>query len=618
VGTSGRHYNHVVIEDDYDSDSPPLSPNQLLSPLFEDLEVSSTHATTLPARQSSSGMPGGGDRGSGVLPKVTVQRRRGPSDRFRKFRERIHSAEPPATVLRLLVNEEYENRQTRKLLVTAFEHLQRETQHAKELEAKNNTVEERFKALNSARLTALRASERKAEEIRGYQMQLANAQREIQRAEVSLRALEKERNDAQEEAGRVRAKLRKMHELWSAHAAREEGRRAGFEEGMRVGRQVGYKVGHEFGRDPASAQAIDRVVYEDEDDDVDQDTDNSPIRVKAGSHHRDRPDSLSMATAERFEDLGTQSDDDSSVSGLETPRANHTPIRPEVSPPPLPVPRPPSRPRHETPVSVRPQSIPPDNFVPSMNEAGAVPMPAPHAFNTPSPNDSMGDRPPANYNPYPIPTNDITPEPVVAPAPSGSRTRPRRGTYSSAGLDTDVEPESLASVGQSSSFSQYDLVTESPYTTDRRDYATRNFERQLSVIHEDRSSRGSPSVAPSLRPRDSRPMSVQPDRMSLNDVPPPPPIRTPSSAGLGWPNRAPPSMSREASIETLNRPSSTVHPPPGQIYKQEAPEFRYPTPVERNKPPTEDPRYLNTSKIEQWRAASVAEVNTPGSLHKIE
>ncbi|KAI6152602.1 hypothetical protein BKA82DRAFT_2968026 [Pisolithus tinctorius] len=83
------------------------------------------------------------------LPRQHV---RGPSQKFRKRRERVHSSETPRELLRLLINEEYESRQTRKVLYTVFTRLEQETQRALDAQRRLEASLARARSIDNARV----------------------------------------------------------------------------------------------------------------------------------------------------------------------------------------------------------------------------------------------------------------------------------------------------------------------------------------------------------------------------------------------------------------------------------------------------------------------------------
>lgn len=166
-----------------------------------------------------------------------------PNNKFRHERERVHAAASARDLLRLLVNEEYEAKQTRKVLYTALDRLDAESRRAEEAETQLAEALERTRSINEARVAAQQEAARSQEELRLYKLQLDNAQREILRAQDILGVIEAQRDDAEAAAADARSKARKLNEERLIELAREEGRRLGYEEGIRRGRNMGYREG---------------------------------------------------------------------------------------------------------------------------------------------------------------------------------------------------------------------------------------------------------------------------------------------------------------------------------------------------------------------------------------
>lgn len=231
------------LSDTPESDLASLSPRTaLLSPPYENAEL------TRPRRVNNS-----------------------PNSKFRRERERIHAAASARDLLRLLVNEEYEAKQTRKVLYTALDRLEAESRRAEEAEVQLTETLERSRSINEARVIAQQEAARAQEELRLYKLQLDNAQREILRAQDVLRVIEAQRDDAEAAAADARSKARRLNEERLIELAREEGRRRGYEEGIRRGRNIGYReglvIGIDDGRSPmreATTAALDRVVEAEE------------------------------------------------------------------------------------------------------------------------------------------------------------------------------------------------------------------------------------------------------------------------------------------------------------------------------------------------------------------
>ena len=96
--------------------------------------------------------------------------------------------------MKALINEEYETKQTRRVLYEAYDKYQNEIRRATEAEGRALEAAQRYRVLNDAKVRAEAESGRLREELRMYKLQLENAQSEIRKAqsvleEVTLRLL---------------------------------------------------------------------------------------------------------------------------------------------------------------------------------------------------------------------------------------------------------------------------------------------------------------------------------------------------------------------------------------------------------------------------------------------
>lgn len=185
------------------------------------------------------------------------QHARGPSQKFRRRRERVHSSATPRELLRLLINEEYESRQTRKVLHGVFTRLEQETQRALDAQRRLEDSLTRARSFSNARVAAQQDAARAKEELRLYKLQLENAQTEISRAQDIVRTVEAQRDEAEDVAASARTKARQLRQERLIDLAREEGRRLGFEEGIRRGRKLRYREDRAMGIDDGRLQMED-------------------------------------------------------------------------------------------------------------------------------------------------------------------------------------------------------------------------------------------------------------------------------------------------------------------------------------------------------------------------
>ena len=152
----------------------------------------------------------------------------------RRERERRRSS-TYRELLKLLVSEDMEVKQSRKTLDAALDRLQGESQRAQLAEQRALELAARFKQVNDARIVAQREADRLGQELLLYKNQLDVAQKELLRGEDLVRDLEAQRDDAEAVAARARSTARRLREQQLIFRAREDGRLMGYEEGLRRG-----------------------------------------------------------------------------------------------------------------------------------------------------------------------------------------------------------------------------------------------------------------------------------------------------------------------------------------------------------------------------------------------
>ncbi|KAG9317895.1 hypothetical protein JVU11DRAFT_2124 [Chiua virens] len=335
----------------------------------------------------------------------------------------------------MLVTEEYESKQTRKILYTAFDRLEHETRRADAAEARIEGTIQRAKAVNEARITAQQETMRAQDELKLYKLQLNNAQNEILRAQDVLKAIEAQRDEAEAVAASARSKARRLKEDRLIESAREEGRRLGFEEGVRRGRHMGYREAYNDDRHDGvrgvADVVVDRLLEErDEPEQIEVLEDPRPIPPPSSSrlapevHRLETPVNSSLEN----ERPSSRSRRDSSIGLSRTPSAHRhpmgpviplTPTEPRIIPPPGSVSAPSATSRTSRPPSIaqpwagplseppftRPPSVqnsppsvhhsevrvPPDNYIPTADANHHISLPPPHEMqrNIPSPTPSQ-------------------------------------------------------------------------------------------------------------------------------------------------------------------------------------------------------------------------------------
>ncbi|KAL4076465.1 hypothetical protein J3A83DRAFT_2209806 [Scleroderma citrinum] len=419
---------------------------------------------------------------------------RGPSQKFRRQREGAHAATSSRDLLRLLINEEYEARQTRKVLYTVFDRLEQESRRALDAERRIEETVARAKSINEARVAAQQEAARAQEELRLYKLQLDNAQGEISRAQRIVTEVEAQRDDAEAVAAAARSKARRLNEERLIELAREEGRRLGFEEGIRRGRRMGFREGHTIGvdntreeMDGIAAHTVDRLLAaRDELEEESEPRRLPPPRVASPEAHRARTPTLEQRNGPTRGRRSSDSDSQSTMRRMPAPIA----IPAGVAPPPgvaTSVPSTTSRSSRPASVYGRPTSVrdevptvnhveihvPPDGYIPTADANFNINLPPPHELQrnilSPSPSQRTLGQPPEQEG---IKTRDFAYEPFRPP------THRRASTDSMA--STRLSASTISQLG--------DLVG-LPNTGQRRRERDRDRSQGLSVIHEDASMR---------------------------------------------------------------------------------------------------------------------------------
>lgn len=331
-------------------------------------------------------------------------------------------------VARVLVARERETMDLKRTLYTLSEQLKAERLRADAAENKTREVLALFKSANESKVAAEQASARANEELRLYKMQYENAREELRRAQNLIDALEVQRIDAEEAAAKARSTARKLKEEKIIMRAREEGRRQGLEEGLAQGRVMGYEegrsVGYEHGRSIASEHAytsapVTEMGYE------------TPRarRYEPPPEDEPLPEVTRRSTSEDSEENMpgpnyTQPMDDN----LAIPAPVTTPAR-------IPTPAsPPQASRSNTDIrsisvhnvlspSHPPVAVPPDGWIPKIDDDMRIRLPPPH---------EMGRPPPTSPSP-PLSAvlnnvRNIPDEPVMIPPPANPEPEPSRRT----------------------------------------------------------------------------------------------------------------------------------------------------------------------------------------------
>ncbi|KZT71523.1 hypothetical protein DAEQUDRAFT_763750 [Daedalea quercina L-15889] len=330
----------------------------------------------------------------------------------RRDRERRRSS-TYRELLRLLVSEDMEVKQSRRTLEVTLERLRGETQRAQLAEERALDLASRFKQVNDARITAQREVDRLSQELQLYKNEMEVARNELRRGEDLMKNLEAQRDDAEAVAARARSTARRLREQQLVTLAREDGRRMGFEEGLRRGfEEAGVTPPPRNARLPLGSQMQDE---EDEDDDtpvldlpsaptvppsdVDIFGDPGPSRRRQDGDY-----AATGAQGSRF----TENMTPATMASVPLPDQRHSagpqswPQPPRVDedgwPRPIPVQTaspPPHHPKY---------AVPPDSWVPSVDEDGRVLLPPPHEMSRPPPAPGQADDAPREQPNRPNPS----------------------------------------------------------------------------------------------------------------------------------------------------------------------------------------------------------------------
>ncbi|KAF8967822.1 hypothetical protein BDZ97DRAFT_1916408 [Flammula alnicola] len=314
-----------------------------------------------------------------------------------------------------------------------------ERRRADNAERKLREVTAHLKAVNDARLLALRDAGRAKEELR---IQLDTAQREIYRAQDVIGIVDRQRHTAEKEAAKNRNKARQLNETLLIQAAREEAWRLGLQEGLDRGRDLAIRDGP---MPPEEEEDQEDAVDEDEYS-LDESRSSSPESDHPSYQQPPRPQSIAPSQHSRRSRATTRPHPSPSPIPVPLP-SNPLPFNPPTAPPSL------HPSENIRPISVRTITpaprmpnvvVPPDNLIPTLDADQRIRLPPPHEFTrTPerpvSALPAMSETSNSSQEPLPIPPRSYTPQ----------QRRPRHRRNSSSGSN-------------SSSLSQLDIVN-NPY-----------------------------------------------------------------------------------------------------------------------------------------------------------
>ncbi|THH13021.1 hypothetical protein EW146_g7156 [Bondarzewia mesenterica] len=390
-----------------------------------------------------------------------------------------HVGSSARELARLLLYEEREAKDLRKMLLTVTDQLKEESRRADDNERRAREIIYRYKAVEEARITAQADAVRANEELRLYKVQLEDAQREISKAQELLNSIEVSRHEAEASAARARTTARKIKEERLIDLAREEGRRLGLQEGLSRGRRVGFEngrmAGFEQGRSTSGARAIfladeaDPVASYAPDEGVRETQEERPLT----------PIDLVEEPMLNFPTPNPTAPPDpvpERISPARSRTSSHAPsvVAPEPSAAPPPGGYPTIVRSVTSPVRHPQNIIPPDGYIPRADADSMIRLPPPHEMQRapPTPENPLS-RISEEGSPLMVPNPAVRREHEPTPGPYGTRqdSASRRGT----------SPESQGST----TISQFELVSEpSRY---------RPMSGGLSVIQEVASGQPSPA-----------------------------------------------------------------------------------------------------------------------------
>ncbi|KAH9948755.1 hypothetical protein B0H21DRAFT_689499, partial [Amylocystis lapponica] len=335
--------------------------------------------------------------------------------RSSKDRERLYMGGSSRELARLMIYQERDAKDLRKMLSTTAEHVKAETQRADAAENRARDVLFRLKAANDAKALAEQETQRTQEELRLYRLQLENAQREIHRAQELLDSVEAQRLDAEKAAARARSTARKLQEERAVQHALEEGRKIGLEEGIERGRRLGFEEGRAEGYERGRAAAMRSRTYRDRMEALD----DEPLSGSSSSREYE---------TRRRSNFTQQQTSPPANAFARVPHPHHSPPAIVVQEPP--------KDQNIHPVLVHntlspshpPVVYPPDSWVPEIDQDQRIRIPPPHEMGPPPPTPS----PPPSLT-LQNALNAADEKPMMIPPPSG-------GNYESTMSDSDSPP----------------------------------------------------------------------------------------------------------------------------------------------------------------------------------
>jgi hypothetical protein len=353
-------------------------------------------------------------------------------------------------VTSMLLYDEREANDLRRMLLSATEQLKQESHRADDNERRAREAIQRFKAINEARVAAQQDAARANEELRLYKLQLDYAQKEIYKAQNILDSLEAQRHDAEASAAKARNIARKLKEDTLVDLAREEGRKLGIQEGLARGRSLGFDQARSTTSDRRDSRAVLNNLPPQDDHEHDPRS-FTPTRTPAVMDSPLDPIGGPMLNFPPSP----------SAAGSPNPEIFHhpeTPIPPPGDLAPIVVRNTPSPSHHPDNI------IPPDVFIPLAGKDSVIRLPPPHEM-APSlaPSSPVFER-----------SASVDPEPLMVPNPGARHDR------------VPTEPGSPSSTN----ISEFELVSQ---PNDASSRPSRRNKASLSVIPEAVSGSNTPA-----------------------------------------------------------------------------------------------------------------------------
>jgi len=313
--------------------------------------------------------------------------------------------------LERLLGDDRDPRKLQKLVHKMYDNLKFEKERADCADRRASEAISYLKSICEEKLRAMREISRLEEELKStyvqlihinlaqrsyrlYKIQYEEAQKEIFRAQNVIEGVDERRFQAEKEAADARSTIRKMKEGINIMKAQDEGRQQGLEEGLKKGREIGYQEGLKLAQSklenivragpPASASSENAGIPFDS-----RTTNQIPHPQVSG-----RPSGVPSNVPSRFplETPPSPSLSQGLVPPVSRP-VHQMPKEPEFIGPPNASPSP----------HVLLSAIPPDNFIPRLEEDNKIHLPPPHEFSRPPPSPEHIAAPVENEDPMMIP-----------------------------------------------------------------------------------------------------------------------------------------------------------------------------------------------------------------------